>query len=389
MNNNCIICGKNFQNVKDSNEHIIPNAIGGRKKIRQFICVDCNNQTGREWDAELIKQLEPMSLYLRIKRERGETKPQIFNTSGGQTIRLKNDGTMEYPKPLIQENFCEDTKSGTITASVRSKKEAKQLVDGCKRKGYKIQNEEELLNSIEIEESYLDEPLLFNISIGGDKAGRSIVKSLLAFAIASNVKLDNCMLAIKYLKEQNTEACFGYWNNRDFIKNREIGMPIHCVALRGIKKESLLLGYIEFFGIWKIVSCLSDSYNGENFCSSYAINPIDGNEVKIDINLNVLYSEIKDSYDYKMVSNEILKDDILSIIKSIQESHVKQEQNRVVTNAVTKAFQSCGAEDGQTLTKEHIDKIKNIVWKEIEPYIIHSIKKGRKYRYQPNTNTAK
>ena len=119
-NNNCVICNSSFQNVQNSNERIIPNALGGRKKIKGFICVDCNNKTGMEWDAELIKQLEPMSLYLRIKRERSETKPQIFNTSSGGTIRLKNDGTMEYPKSLIKE----DTKSGTIYDSLRTKKEA-------------------------------------------------------------------------------------------------------------------------------------------------------------------------------------------------------------------------------------------------------------------------
>ena len=368
-NNNCAICGKNFQNVQDSNEHIIPNAIGGRKKIKHFICVNCNNKTGTEWDAELIKQLEPMCLYLRVKRERGETNPQIFSTSDGQTIRLKNDGTMEYPKPLIQEKYCEDTKSGTIHASLRSKKEAKQLIDGYKRKGYKIQNEEEILNSLETKQSYLSESVNFNISIGGDKAGRSIVKSLLAFAVDNDVSLDNCELAVKYLREKDTEPCFGYWNDRDFIKNREIGMPTHCLGIRGIKKQSLLVGYIEFFGTWKIVSCLSDSYNGEDFLSSYAINPINGKEVKIDIDLDILYSEIRDSYDDKMVSTKTLEDDISSIIKTAQESHAKQEQNRVFTNAVTKAFQSCGAEYGEALTKEHIDKLNSIVWKEIEPYI--------------------
>ena len=375
-NNNCVICNSSFENVQDSNEHIIPNALGGRKKIKGFICVDCNNITGREWDAELIKQLEPISLYLRIKRERGETKPQIFNTSSGGTIRLKNDGTMEYPKPLIKENYCEDTKSGIIYASLRTKKEAKQLIEGYKRKGYKLQNEEQLLNSIETKQSYLNESVNFNISIGGEKAGRSIVKSLLAFAIANNVKLDNCMLAIKYLKEQNIEACFGYWNNRDFIKNRERGIPIHCIALRGIKEKLLLLGYIEFFGIWRMVSCISDSYNGEDFSSSYAINPIDGNEVKIDIELNILYSEIKDAYDYKMISNETLKDDISNIIRTAQEYHVKYEQERVINNAVTKAFQSCGAKYGEFLTKEHIDKINITVWNEMEEYIKHLLIKN-------------
>lgn len=366
-NNNCVICNSSFQNVQNSNEHIIPNALGGRKKIKGFICVDCNNKTGMEWDAELIKQLEPMSLYLRIKRERGETKSQIFNTSSGGTIRLKNDGTMEYPKPLINE----DTKSGTIYASLRTKKEAKQLIEGYKRKGYKIQNEEQILNSIEIKQSYLNESVNFNISIGGEKAGRSIVKSLLAFAIANNVKLDNCMLAIKYLKEQNIEACFGYWNNRDFIRNREKGMPIHCVAIRGIKKESLLLGYIEFFGIWKMVSCISDSYDGEDFSSSYAINPVDGNEVKIDIDLNILYSEIKDAYDSNMISPETLKDDISNIIKTAQKYKAKHEQDKVIHNAVTKAFQFCGAEYGEILTEEHINKINSIVWNEMEKYIKH------------------
>lgn len=372
-NNNCAICGQNFQNVQDSNEHIIPNAIGGRKKIKQFICVDCNSKTGREWDAELAKQLEPMSLYLRIKRERGEIRSQIFSTSNGQTIRLKNDGTMEHSKPLIQEEYCEDTKRGTIHASLRSKKEAKQLIDGYKRKGYKIQNEEELLNSLETKQSYLNEFINFNISIAGNKAGRSIVKSLLAFAVDNDVSLDNCALAVKYLREKDTEPCFGYWNNRDFIKNREIGMPTHCLAIRGLKKQSLLVGYIEFFGTWKIVSCLSDSYNGEDFLSSYAINPINGKEVKIDINLDILYSEIRDAYDDKMVSTETLEDDMSNIISIAQESHAKQEQNRVFTNAVTKAFQSCVAEYGE----EHINKRKSIFWKEIEPYMIHLIKKKR------------
>jgi len=372
-NKNCVICKESFLNVQDSNEHIIPNALGGRKKIKGFICVDCNNKTGREWDAELIKQLEPMSLYLRIKRERGETKAQIFNTSCEGTIRLKNDGSMEYPKPLIEEDYCEDTKSGIITASVRSKKEAKQLINGKKRKGYKIQNEEELLNSIEIKESYLNEAVMFNISIGGNKAGRSIVKSLLAFAIASNVKADNCMLAIRYLKEENSEACFGYWNKRDFIKNREKGIPIHCVVIKGIKQQSLLIGYIELFGIWKMVSCLSDSYNGEDFLSSYSVNPTNGEEVKIDIDFNILHSEIRDAYDYKMFSTEISQNDMSCIIKNTQESQAKQEQNRVSHNAVSKAFQSCGAEYGEISTTAHINKFNSIIWKNMEAYIKHLV----------------
>ena len=90
-----------------------------------------------------------------------------------------------------------------------------------------------------------------------------------------------------------------------------------------------------------------------------------------------MHSEIRDSYDYKMFSTETLKDDMSNIISITQAHYAKQEQDRVFTNAVDKAFKSCGAEYGEILTKEHIDKINSIIWKEIEPYMISLITKKR------------
>jgi C-terminal processing protease CtpA/Prc len=76
-----------------------------------------------------------------------------------------------------------------------------------------------------------------------------------------------------------------------------------------------------------------------------------------------------------MFSTETFNDDMSNIISIAQEYYAKQEQDRVFSNAVDKAFKSCGAENGEILTKEHIDKINSIILKEIEPYIIHSLRK--------------
>ena len=42
----CALCLTQITEENNTNEHIIPNSIGGRKKIRNFICNECNNKTG-------------------------------------------------------------------------------------------------------------------------------------------------------------------------------------------------------------------------------------------------------------------------------------------------------------------------------------------------------
>ena len=96
----CIFqCGNSLTEDTLSKEHIIPNAIGGRKKVTGFICNNCNNVTGAVWDAELARQLNPLSLLLGIRRQRGEVPSQVFSTSSGDKIRMLSDGKRTIAKP--------------------------------------------------------------------------------------------------------------------------------------------------------------------------------------------------------------------------------------------------------------------------------------------------
>ena len=55
-------CGSRVTEDTSTKEHVVPNAIGGRKRVTGFICNSCNNQTGAVWDAELARQLNPLGL---------------------------------------------------------------------------------------------------------------------------------------------------------------------------------------------------------------------------------------------------------------------------------------------------------------------------------------
>lgn len=43
---------------KCSEEHIIPNAIGGKLKSKELICKKCNSKLGHSMDKELAEQLD-------------------------------------------------------------------------------------------------------------------------------------------------------------------------------------------------------------------------------------------------------------------------------------------------------------------------------------------
>ena len=72
---NCWLCSVVITPENDSNEHVIPQAIGGRKTVNGFICKCCNSETGHAWDAGLMKFLEFFTVHENPMREDGKPTP--------------------------------------------------------------------------------------------------------------------------------------------------------------------------------------------------------------------------------------------------------------------------------------------------------------------------
>jgi hypothetical protein len=363
----CALCGSPITDENDSKEHLIPNAIGGRKKITGFICNGCNNKSGEDWDSDLASQLNSLSVFFGISRERGTPPSHAVETTRGEQIQLYSDGSMGLVKPK-----CELGKKINIEA--RSIKEAKKILSGLKRKYPQIDIDKTMTYAQS--KSYYPEGMIkFRTTIGGPKTGRSIVKSCLALAVESGINPQMCKIARNYLIS-NGEDCFGFYYERDLIINRPENVVFHCISITGNPDTKQLLGYIEYYGIWRIITCLSDEYDGDKFSRTYALNPISGNEIEMVVDISSISQEdIAASYRHEKISADSVKkafNKIISIGVSISR---EKEMERITNEAVQYAFKNCGAKEGEILTEEHISKMLPILMEKLEPFIAHQMRK--------------
>ena len=100
----------------------------------------------------------------------------------------------------------------------------------------------------------------------------------------------DCNLAMEYLRNEGKDyddngLCYYY--QRDLVKNREIGLPLHCVYITANPRSSLLLACVEYYGVVRRVICLSKEYEKETFSRVYSVNPVSGKEVSdVEIQLD-------------------------------------------------------------------------------------------------------
>lgn len=370
--NKCALCDCAITQENDSMEHLIPNSIGGRKKISGFICIDCNSKTGNDWDSELAKQLNHLSLLLGITRERGEVPSQIVETTTGKKFRQNADGSLELEKPLCKIMKHDDNNNLYINVEARSQQEAEKMLRGLRRK-YSFNIDEALINA-KPQKHYPDGMLKLEIQLEDHKSGRSIVKSALALAADSGIDSQSCENAKKYLTQKDSEPCFGYYYEHDLVKNRPIDTIFHCVAIVGIPETKLLIGYVEYYSFHRMIICLSDKYDGKSFSKTYAINPINGREIDLEIEFNPIPDDIKAVYQYKKNSEEVIKQAYEKVILAGLKKSFELEKARVIKEAVEYAFKNCGAKEGELLTEEHFHKLAKLSLEKIEPFFIHMAK---------------
>jgi hypothetical protein len=140
-----------------------------------------------------------------------------------------------------------------------------------------------------------------DIQFGGPSAGRSVVKTATAFAFHCGVVIEQCDLAVAYLRDEAAEQAFGDYFERDLVVGRPVGVPIHCVAVAGDPATGMLLGYVEYFGVQRVVVCLSQSYVGPPLSRSYGQDPTTGNTIPLRVDLPFSAADVKTIYNYERV----------------------------------------------------------------------------------------
>ena len=371
----CTLCSCSLTADNNTEEHIILNAIGGRKKVLGFICQTCNSDAGSEWDDELARQLNSLSIHLGIKRQHGHVPSQAFPTASGKSIRVNADGTMRPTKPEITVTTEEDKISIHVIA--RSRKELRQALKGLQRKYPKLRDieVEELILEAQEGSYYSSDLIKISPEFGDIRAGRSLVKSAVALVFDAGIDPTHCDLALDYLLHEGKEPCFGYYYDaeKDIIANRPSKIPLHCVYVKGSAEDSTILGYVEFFGLWRMVLCLSQSYTGKDFTHVYAIDPVEGQELGILVNFDLSLSDVRAAYEYKRCDDVKFIDSVSTVFDLVQETGFNRALDQAITEAVKKARASSGITYGENISDEQKRSFTEDLAANMRPFIIHNM----------------
>lgn len=122
MSAKCIFC-ENALDADTKPEHVLLDALGGRKTSRRIICSTCNNIFGSTIDKELSNQVATLRTTLQFKSGSGADAPGAYriDSSLGR-INILGDGSTEIAEKRYTLVEKED-KTVEVFIKARSVKE--------------------------------------------------------------------------------------------------------------------------------------------------------------------------------------------------------------------------------------------------------------------------
>ena len=364
--NICALCDVALTFENKSKEHIIPNALGGRKTANNFICKNCNDKTGLLWDADIAMQHHDWSLMACIRRHHGEVPPKKYTTSLGQELLLKSDGQFTLAQPIFEETT--DGKILSVSIQARTMGEAKKMLKGLSKK-YPDTDMSNALAGVTEKVVPKRQTIQRNTSFGGDIAHRSSLKSVLAL-IADNATTDIELSVLpKNLFQEEKLNCFALFYEKDLVVNRPQNFLIHCVSVFGNSETGLILGYVEYFSFHRVLILLSNNFAGENFQYTYAIDPTLGVEIQLDLDTGLSREEINSLYLNNPVCMETVRNVTIDAHTIASDIFHERELEKVISQAVDSASKRIGITENTPLSNEQINELIISVMAEVEPYM--------------------
>lgn len=351
----CYLCDSVLSADNVSKEHILLNSIGGRLKSNKLLCKDCNSKFGHNADSELASQLSFLSGFLQVKRDKGE-HPIIKGgkTENGEEYHLK-DGT----KPIMAKpKFDKYEVNGEVKYHIaaRNERELIDILTGLRKKHPEL-DIEAAKQHFNWREEYLDEPISYNTTIGGDLAFKSIVKTAINYYIHTQQDIEQVKHLFDYLKDKVELKIGKHFYPEKPIYKKESNEIVHLIHLVGNKHTKLLYCYIEFFSAYSFLVVLSDNYTNKNFSSTYCFDIFKGQEIQKEVKLKLDREKVDEIYkltkdDFLTITNKL--DRVMRIAMKMQ---ADKEISNIIHKSVERVFQK--HKDEKLVTEQMISELSN------------------------------
>jgi hypothetical protein len=281
----CIFCDAEL-GPDTKPEHILLNALGGRRTTRRVICSEHNNDFGGGIDNALAEQVEVLRNQLQLASGTGKSPPALRNIrAGAECINIGNDGTPRLVKAPFTVTDLSDGKFN-VEIHASAPEDIKKMLPHLAAR-LRMSEEEVIRQITQNGQASLIEKrpggIHHHISLGGEEALRSVSKSCLV--MFSTVVGNDAVRAAPFdaVRAFVLQGSPGF-NERIQIDSREVpeieefkkqfGPFFNLIYVRS-NEAGRVIGHFTIYNTlsWQIV--LAESGAPRNATAALASNPID------------------------------------------------------------------------------------------------------------------
>ena len=306
---------------------------------------------------------------LNVKRTRRRNLPFVVETVSGRKLAVNPDGSMTIEKLRFEKKEL-DGKT-VVNIHARTMRELRRELRKLAKKRREI-DVDEVVRRAEPKREYSSEPYEISLKVGGPLAGRSMIKSCLSMVYDAGFNIGHCEEAKRYLLKEG-EPCFGFYTKRDAVRNRPEKTFFHCIHVCGDPERRQLLAYVEYFGWLRFVACLSRSYEGCTFSHRYAVDPVSGKELDLDIVLEIDPADLAEICDGGKVDYGEVVRDLDVLVGTWREMDADRARTRAIEESIASAREECGIREGDILSDEKAAQFARAVSNRLMPFLAHTV----------------
>lgn len=280
MNNllKCYLCDEELGIENSSDEHIIPNSIGGRLKSTSLICRKCNGTTGDLFDSEFAKIGNFFASKYNIRRDRGRVP--AFKASELTT------GKKLWIEPGLKTSYVDPVSGYDEKMIYVEHRDKKRIMEELRRLSKQVGDGEVDPDRIIVEYPIDEHPdnqkqFVLDASVEPELLLRSVCKTIINLYLYKTGDCYNSRPLIEFLRTE-IENRFCWFLDLGISKTKHNGAPYHIVIIKGEKKSKMLYAYFEMFGEAGFLALINGKYQGEDQQLNHTFDPINAIEVESD-----------------------------------------------------------------------------------------------------------
>lgn len=360
----CIVCQNLFERL--SEEHIIPNAIGGKLTSKNLTCAECNRIFSDNFENAFIEKYRIFMYAAGLEQERGKGKPLNLTTINKEKIRYYPNKMVFDQHEIKKEEYVSGVKYQIKASSI---KEAKQRISELIKQYPQYENQlQEQKSNILSQDVYLNDPICFNLQFN-EIDQKSIYKIILLYLFYKHPKI-KLSTNEPFKKIEDAEICkhvfLAFPKNGTLVSNIENNI-YHLLVLKSFPDRKLLVGYVELFGFISAAVVIDSNYQGNSIEEVYLYDLTNKKELSKDY---VLLEDIR-TINF---SNPPYDDELMEKLKErlgcTMENILKIDREREISRLVDAYFKNPqNIKPGEIITEKQMSEFINTLM----PFFINQI----------------